>query len=420
MRGLDANDWLPLIAIDGEVAGMREPETHARVAGSEPAFAPIVEAVRKDATGGSTPRGLWVAVSSRFSTASLSGLLGQFRAAGSEVQGFVDAAVAVCAWLQPGRTAVVLDMGARGAVLGVVTREGDDYRLRRSAAAGVGVQDLHEDWVRMLGASMVRQSRFDPLHDAAHERALRSALPALIEDAARTGAAQLVLAVDDRQITLGVSRDQLELAVRDRLRPLGDTLQALCAALGDCELIVPAAVAHWPGVGEVLALAGSRPVGALAPGAVARAASLLPPTAGGQDGGVQYLTQLAPMGRPAPADVLQALDVGMARRAGPPTHLVYRGRALAIGNDGLVLGRDPGEGAGVLQLPEGIAGLSRRHCTLRRVGDEAVLVDHSRYGSFIDGVRVSGRTLLTAGSMLRLGTPGIELPLIAIESQAGA
>jgi pSer/pThr/pTyr-binding forkhead associated (FHA) protein len=119
------------------------------------------------------------------------------------------------------------------------------------------------------------------------------------------------------------------------------------------------------------------------------------------------------MGLAAPEDCSRRVEV----RAGATfaaTHLVFRGRAIAIGEAGLVLGRDPGEGPASIALPEGIAGVSRRHCTLQRAGEETVLIDHSRYGTFVDGQRVNGRALLAAGSSLRLGTPGIELPLVAV------
>jgi pSer/pThr/pTyr-binding forkhead associated (FHA) protein len=95
------------------------------------------------------------------------------------------------------------------------------------------------------------------------------------------------------------------------------------------------------------------------------------------------------------------------------THVVYRGRAIPIPAHGMVLGRAD-SGAPGLQLPEGIAGLSRRHCTLQRTGERTQIIDHSRHGSFVDGLRVHGRGFLAAGSVLRLGTPGIELPLIAL------
>jgi hypothetical protein len=99
------------------------------------------------------------------------------------------------------------------------------------------------------------------------------------------------------------------------------------------------------------------------------------------------------------------------------THVVYRGRAIPIPAQGMLLGRaEAGARTALqgLQLPEGIAGLSRRHCTLQRSGNRTQVIDHSRHGTFVDGLRVHGRGFLAAGSVLRLGTPGIELPLIAL------
>jgi hypothetical protein len=147
-------------------------------------------------------------------------------------------------------------------------------------------------------------------------------------------------------------------------------------------------------------------------GAAACAASLLPEVAPLQSGAVQYLTRMRlPVGSaPEPLLLLSGVaDRGQAMA----THVVYRGRAIAIDGKGLVIGRDPGE-AGSIALPDGIAGLSRRHCTLRRERGRTQIVDHSQYGSFLDGARIRGRAFLVAGSTLRLGTPGIELPLVSL------
>ena len=308
---------------------------------------------------------------------------------------------------------VVLDIGLHGAVFSVVTRDDDSCRLRRSASLPAGTEDLMQQWVRLAAQSMVRQTRFDPLHDQAHEAAVRAALPAMLRTAGTQGAATLSLPAEGRDLSVSLSRDQFVGAAQSVLRPFTETLQALCAALGDCHVMVPEALVEWPGLPEALLIPGSRPVWAVAEGSAARAASLLPPTAGAAGGGVQYLTQLAPMGMAAPAECSRLLATRSDLTTGA-THLVFRGRAIPIAGHGLVLGRDPGEGAGHIVLPEGIAGVSRRHCTLHRAGDETVLVDHSRYGTFVDGQRVNGRALLSAGSSLRLGTPGIELPLVAI------
>ena len=56
------------------------------------------------------------------------------------------------------------------------------------------------------------------------------------------------------------------------------------------------------------------------------------------------------------------------------------------------------------------------HCTLRRVEGEVLVEDHSRYGTYLNGRRVEERAVLRPGDRLRLGTPGIEVQLIEVES----
>jgi pSer/pThr/pTyr-binding forkhead associated (FHA) protein len=67
-----------------------------------------------------------------------------------------------------------------------------------------------------------------------------------------------------------------------------------------------------------------------------------------------------------------------------------------------------------LTLPDGLAGVSRRHCTFVRDGDELVLIDHSHFGTVVNGERVSERVRIHAGDKVKLGEPGIELSLISI------
>jgi pSer/pThr/pTyr-binding forkhead associated (FHA) protein len=67
-----------------------------------------------------------------------------------------------------------------------------------------------------------------------------------------------------------------------------------------------------------------------------------------------------------------------------------------------------------ITLPEGLAGVSRRHCTFVHDGDELVLLDHSTFGTFVNGERVQERVRVHAGDRVRLGEPGVELALIAV------
>ena len=64
--------------------------------------------------------------------------------------------------------------------------------------------------------------------------------------------------------------------------------------------------------------------------------------------------------------------------------------------------------------------MSRFHCSLRRDADAVVLVDYSRFGTQVNGERVAGRVRLRAGDTIRIGDPGIELNLIAVDSDRAA
>ena len=69
-----------------------------------------------------------------------------------------------------------------------------------------------------------------------------------------------------------------------------------------------------------------------------------------------------------------------------------------------------------IELRGQVNGISRSHCTIRREGDRIVVVDHSTYGSYLNGQRIDGQQTLALGDRLRLGSPGLELMLIRVES----
>jgi pSer/pThr/pTyr-binding forkhead associated (FHA) protein len=103
-----------------------------------------------------------------------------------------------------------------------------------------------------------------------------------------------------------------------------------------------------------------------------------------------------------------------------PSHLLLNGQVFALGAEPIVIGRLPA-GPRTIALPDGLAGVSRRHCTLAPEGDELVLLDHSSFGTFVNGERVAERVRVRAGDRVRIGDPGVELALIAVdEAPSGA
>lgn len=414
MRGADLNDHLVACAIDGVTTATAPVDATPR--DLEGQITAQVTALRAAAGADAQPDALWVTLSPPAQQQVPGELLRQLRAAGHAVQGFVDRTALLAAWLDVGSELAVLELTRRHFAIGLASRDADVAALRRHVPLSGGLQALQDAWIRLAAATLVQQTRFDPLHDLRHEAALRAQLPQLVADAMRDGQGRCALDTGDgKTVTVALTRDQLASAARPVLAPVGQALQALSAAHGEAVLVVPESVLGIPGLDE--AMAGARFVQLFRCGddVAARAASLQVPSGAGDDGGVPWRTRLPLLATPAPDDVLQPLALGAAVPHVMATHVVYRGRVVAIPATGLVLGRAPGD-ASAIQLPEGIAGLSRRHCTLRRDGQRTQVIDHSSHGTYVDGARVRGRALLPAGGVLRLGDPGIELPLVAIEA----
>jgi hypothetical protein len=111
---------------------------------------------------------------------------------------------------------------------------------------------------------------------------------------------------------------------------------------------------------------------------------------------------LPPPAKPVPAP--------LGRR---PTHLLLDNVAHAITAEPLVVGTAPPAGARRLSLGGETAGVSRSHCRVFESAGQAVIEDLSTWGTFVNGERVTGRAVLAAGDRVRVGSPGIELVLIA-------
>lgn len=376
-----------------------------------------------------------------FDARNLGAVLALAAAAGLRVTGFRDAAVVAAAALNVAGDALVVELGLHHCAVTRVSRVDAGWARsgqRLDTQAG-GQVDLQQQWMALAAEAFVRRTRFDPLHDAATEQQLHDALPAAVAQAATAGQAQLgIRGPVGRALSAELTRDQLALPVQAFMRSLLRQLHALRPAGATVTLILPLVLAQAPGIDAVLAefqgceliampdgLAAQALSAALASGACA-------PATPGVDGSVQLLRRIAgaPSPRPESAMPGAATEQGTLAHAAAavrrtrigggapqpaPTHLLYAGRALPIGTQPLEIGRGAA-GARMLGLPEGLAGVSRLHCSLRREGSQVLLVDHSRHGSFINGERVSGSAVLHAGDTLRVGDPGVEMAMIAVTS----
>jgi hypothetical protein len=99
-----------------------------------------------------------------------------------------------------------------------------------------------------------------------------------------------------------------------------------------------------------------------------------------------------------------------------PTHLLYRHRAYPITENTVVVGTGDSRSGISISIQGDQTGISKRHCSVRLQGGQVFLTAHSNFGTYVDDVPVGGTVALTLGQVIRVGTAGETLQLIAMES----
>jgi hypothetical protein len=422
---------------------------------------------------------VWIAVPVRADADGLGAMLGIAQNVGIKVEGFVDAAAVTVASLGTSRNALVLELGLHHAGVTAVDGGGQARRRRAVVSDLGGLVELYEAWLTFISTAMVKRTRFDPFTNADTEQQLFDALPALTRQAAEIGSTTAAVSNGEARFEVALSRDQFAEAAQPIYRELVRLLHSLRPAGAEVAIVMPESVATLPGLREILQQFVGCDLIAVPEGFAAAATSLidLPEAEPGES--VRLLRRLPLNEQPGLAEGVTREVLGRSGvRATPPTHVLFDGRAYALGTTPLVVGRSPvaasssaapastaplaaGEDASGLSssspspasastsssssappsaahatpsaggatsvaqipsaplanglvLPDGLAAVSRRHCTFVRDGDELVLIDHSHFGTVVNGERVSERVRIHAGDKVRLGEPGIELSLISI------
>ena len=357
-----------------------------------------------------------MAVPARASPQGLSAMLAIARNLSLPVDGFVNSAVASVAALGLERSAIVLEVGMHHAAATYIDRDGAQVRRRRTVMSERGgLMSFYQGWLELVSTTMVKQTRFDPLHDAATEQQLFDSLAGWAREAADQGSANAVLTKGAERFEVALTRDQFAQAGQSLHRELVRLLHELRPAGAPVTLVVPAVIGQLPGLHDELEQFVDCELVSLPDGFAALATSRLDLPERTSDDPVRLLRRL-----PVSEEPGAATDVGrdtLSSRHGrnvSPSHLLLNGQVYALGVESIVIGRLPA-GSRTIALPDGLAGVSRRHCTLAPEGDELVLLDHSSFGTFVNGERVAERVRVRAGDRLRLGDPGVELALIAVD-----
>jgi hypothetical protein len=265
----------------------------------------------------------------------------------------------------------------------------------------------------------VTQARFDPLHDAATEQALFDRLPGWIAALERAESVAATLPAAGRDVETSLSRGQVEAWTARYADELQQQVSVLKHTGEPTGVLVSAHAARLPGLVARLSAVRGVEVALLPVQAAALGALRSRDAVRSQPGALRFVTRLPRPEAPEASSLGAAVLLPPAPRTAPvsggrrPTHVLFATAAHAIGAEPLVVGTAPPSGARGLRLEGETAGVSRAHCRFFESAGESVVEDLSTWGTFVNGERVAGRAVLAAGDKVRVGSPGIELVLIA-------
>ena len=308
-----------------------------------------------------------------------------------------------------------IDVSLHSSILVKLSQPGRVSVERVEVLKGCGTYGLSDGWLNAVSDAFVQQSRFDPLHTADTEQLLVNRIAGWLSEAAQSD--HVKLNIEFRGATYEAQIDSLSLigAVAPIYQQIASKLRAMFRADEIPAIQITDRVARLPGLAEMLKARVGGEIFILEAGATARGALARCRDDGGSDKGIALIRQL-PWDQAA---VETTQSVEEHTQAGVPTHMLFGNTAYLLGNSPLVIGSEESGTERMVLLDTEMPGVSRRHCLLKRVKGQSILEDHSRYGTFLNGHRIDGSSVLQIGDSVRVGAPGYEFQLITTDDQGG-
>lgn len=327
----------------------------------------------------------------------------------------VDSAIAATRREYRGAVPVHIDVSLHSTTLVKLSQPGHVQIERTEILNGCGTYGLSDGWLNAVSEAFVQQSRFDPLHTAETEQLLVNRIAGWLSEAAQSD--HVNLHIEFRGTTYEARIDSLRLiaAVAPVYEQIASKLRAMFRADEVPAIQITDRAARLPGLAEMLKARVGGEIFVLEAGATARGALARCRDYAGSAEGVTLIRQL-PWDQAA-VELAQIVEEHI--QAGAPTHLLFGNTAHFIGNSPIVIGSEESGTDKFVLLDTEMPGVSRRHCSLKRLKGQCILEDHSRYGTFLNGHRIEGSSALQIGDSVRVGAPGYEFKLIVTDDQSG-
>ncbi len=357
--------------------------------------------------------GVILVVPGHFGKQQLGLLLGIAQELSIPVRGIMDAAIAGSSRPYPEQRLLYLDLYLHRVVLTSLEQGDKLVRSRVENVCRTGLVSIEDAWANVVADAFVHATRFDPFHVAATEQTLYEHLPAWVDGLQHRSSMVVEMQAANNVYHTTVHREQLLRATQTSLEQIKHRITGIIAAEGPVALQLTHRLTRIPGLVEKLGQRQDCEIipleqGAAAIGALRRAERFQMPQ---ED--VSFVTQI-PWHQGTASSFGTYREPPQSVAKPPPTHVVYRGLAYPLGEQPFSIGRElPRERLGI-SLKGPPEGISRLHCSITAHGSEVLIEDHSTYGTFVNEHKIERQSVLHAGDLVRIGTPGEALHLITL------
>jgi len=268
----------------------------------------------------------------------------------------------------------------------------------------------------MIAQEFVRATRFDPFHQAASEQQLYDRLPGILSHFKHNSSMVFEITGGSAPYSITLERDSIIHNAESVYSEVIRLVKRMQNKRGKDQTPLALQLSHrlsrLPGCKEMLATIEDVQIIDLERGAAAMGVPQIwnQLAAQGNHDGISFFTS-----RPWQRQQQSEDHRTPAEKAAParPTHLLYGSIAYPITEKPLTIGCTQDSEKNDITISGETTGVSPRHCIIELFGREIVLNDISAHGTFVDENRVNGSIALKLGQIIRVGTPGERLQLIA-------
>ncbi|MFC1813147.1 FHA domain-containing protein [Thermodesulfobacteriota bacterium] len=357
-----------------------------------------------------------IAVPDYYGREQLGLILGMAQELSIPVQGFVSLPIAASSNPYPNEMLLHLDIHLHRLEIAYLYQGDHLTREDSDAFPDISLGRIYRRWVESIAEEFVHTTRFDPLHQALTEQELYNRLPAAIAVLKRQPSFIFEIAQGKHTYRITLLKDMLKQKSAAMYEDICRFVEEMRSKhkRNDSPMVLQLThrIARLPGLIDELTGIGNCEIIDLEPGAGAlgtlRLGKQLPDQH--SKNGVSFFTS-RPWQQPEPQlarPVSQKTPEKMQA-----THLLYRDVAYPISDKPLFIGCDNYPVGKGISIQTRSSDVSKKHCAVQQNEDMIVLTDYSRQGTFVENKRVDENAFLKLGQIIRLGTSGETIRLIA-------